>query len=91
MDYGILNKLHLIIICKKGKIIVAFEFSHFHDLFLSLFVGFIFLTIFYVCFFLSFDFSFRTYPLYIFVFGNTFAERKGMYNITILTIVNSKL
>jgi len=37
MDCGIFDKLHTILFCKVKLKGVAFEFAHFHDLFLSLF------------------------------------------------------
>jgi len=72
---------------------VAFEFAHFHDLFLSL-IGVHILYLFDL--FLSFShliiiLGLTLFTFFIFNMGKRFAERKSMYNSTRLTIANSKL
>ena len=64
MGCGIYDKLHTTIIFHIKVKVVALEFAHFHDLFLFRVHIFHFFDLFF--FFLSFDYSFRTYPIYIF-------------------------
>ena len=64
MGCGIYDKLHTTIILHIKVKDLALEFAHFHDLvFLGVHMFHFFDTFF---FFLSFDISFRTYPIYIF-------------------------